>query len=188
MVLTDEEKWTAFSNNDEQYNGLFVTAVKTTGIYCRPSCKARLPLRKNIRFYSDSAKAEADGFRPCKLCRPDLFDYRPLKETAQQMKTIIEHSFIDRKKMWTDLNGIGYSVNHLSAIFSQHYHMTINDCRNQLRIAHVLTQLEQTELSVSDIAYSSGFDSLAAFYRLFKSATGSTPTAFRKQRRQVKSI
>ena len=67
--MNDNERWQAVTNRDQNYDGRFVTAVKTTGIYCRPSCSAR-PLRKNVEFYDTPQQAEVAGFRACKRCKP----------------------------------------------------------------------------------------------------------------------
>src|SRR6266513_4292263 len=68
---TNEDKWAAIRNRDPLADGRFFYAVRTTGVYCRPSCAARLPNRENISFFSTRDEAEGDGFRPCKRCRPD---------------------------------------------------------------------------------------------------------------------
>jgi AraC family transcriptional regulator of adaptative response/methylated-DNA-[protein]-cysteine methyltransferase len=70
IPLTDDERWQAVQNRDSRYDGQFVTAVRTTGIYCRPSCAAR-PHRRNVTFYDTPQQAEAAGFRACKRCKPD---------------------------------------------------------------------------------------------------------------------
>ena len=70
-TMTDDERWEVFEKHDRLYDGVFFCAVKTTGIYCKPSCKAR-PLRKNVVFFESATQAEEAGFRPCKRCRPDL--------------------------------------------------------------------------------------------------------------------
>ena len=67
---SDDEKWAARERRDPAADGHFVFSVATTGVYCRPSCSGR-PLRRNVRFHRDGAEARADGFRPCKRCRPD---------------------------------------------------------------------------------------------------------------------
>ena len=68
--ISDEERWQAVQAKDRRFDGAFVTGVHSTGIYCRPSCPARLPLRRNVRFYAGAAEAEAAGLRPCKRCSP----------------------------------------------------------------------------------------------------------------------
>src|SRR5215467_4269120 len=70
-LALDDERWAAFVARDSSYDEQFFVAVKTTGIYCRPSCPARRPKRENIRFFDAVAEAEHAGFRPCKRCKPD---------------------------------------------------------------------------------------------------------------------
>src|SRR6476661_1041780 len=70
--LSPEAMWTAFHRGDPRYDGRFVTAVRTTGIFCRPSCTCRKPRRENVLFYSSPAHAARAGYRPCKRCRPEL--------------------------------------------------------------------------------------------------------------------
>jgi AraC family transcriptional regulator, regulatory protein of adaptative response / methylated-DNA-[protein]-cysteine methyltransferase len=68
---TDDERWAAVVRRDRRADGAFLRAVLTTGVYCRPSCGARLPRRENVRFFDDCAAAERAGYRPCKRCRPN---------------------------------------------------------------------------------------------------------------------
>jgi AraC family transcriptional regulator, regulatory protein of adaptative response / methylated-DNA-[protein]-cysteine methyltransferase len=70
-VATDDERWEAVRRRDPGAIGAFVYGVATSGVYCRPSCPARLPRRENVRFHATCADAERAGFRPCKRCRPD---------------------------------------------------------------------------------------------------------------------
>src|SRR5215467_10763688 len=69
-AITDTEAWSAVTRRDGAYDGTFVYAVRTTGVYCRPSCASRQPKRENVRFYRDMEEAEAAGFRACKRCKP----------------------------------------------------------------------------------------------------------------------
>src|SRR3546814_11528230 len=70
-IMTDDDRWAAVLRRDRALDGRFVTGVLTTGIYCRPSCAARHPLRENVRFFADGAAARATGLRPCNRCLPD---------------------------------------------------------------------------------------------------------------------
>jgi len=70
-MLNKEEKYNFIGSQDTKYNGKFYTAVKTTGIFCLPSCKARKPLEKNVIFYNTKEEAIENGFRACKICKPD---------------------------------------------------------------------------------------------------------------------
>ena len=69
--LTDDQRWQSVLARDPNADGEFVFAVRTTGIFCRPSCRARHALRENVSFYADASEALAAGFRPCKRCQPD---------------------------------------------------------------------------------------------------------------------
>lgn len=71
-MLTFDEKWMKVLACDATYDGLFYTAVKTTGIYCRPSCRSRKPKKENVDFYVTREEAETNGFRPCKRCQPEV--------------------------------------------------------------------------------------------------------------------
>jgi len=101
MGLTDDKMWKAVVDCDKSYDGQFFYAVKTVGVYCRPSCKSRTPLRKNTNYFETQEDAEKAGFRPCKRCRPDLLDYAPMLELAQQTKNLIDDYFQERNRCGT---------------------------------------------------------------------------------------
>ena len=71
LRITDDDRWQSVLARDADADGHFVFAVQTTGIFCRPSCRAKHALRKNVCFFSDAQQAQAAGFRPCKRCQPD---------------------------------------------------------------------------------------------------------------------
>ena len=73
-AITQDPRWTALISRDRAADGSFFYSVKTTGVYCRPSCASRQPKPENVRFHASAAEAEAAGFRPCKRCKPDRFD------------------------------------------------------------------------------------------------------------------
>lgn len=181
--LSDEEKWEAFVRCDASFDGTYCVAVKTTGIFCRPSCTARTPLRKNVVFYDTPEQAVADGFRPCKRCRPDLIEYRPLEELAEQVKVLLDINYSNREDMIERFNGLGVSFNHLSVIFKRQFGMTPFEYRNRLRARGAMRMLKETMLPVVDIACACGFESLSAFYNFFKKQTGMTPGEYRKSER-----
>ncbi len=82
--MTQDEMWLAVSQNDASADGLFFYAVSSTGVFCRPSCKSRRPKRENVRYFKTAEQAMAAGFRPCKRCRSDLADYRPVRDIAEK--------------------------------------------------------------------------------------------------------
>jgi AraC family transcriptional regulator of adaptative response / methylphosphotriester-DNA alkyltransferase methyltransferase len=90
--MTGDQKWQAVLENDEHYDGLFFYGVKSTKIFCRPSCKSKPPLKKNIVYFETEKQAEQAGYRPCKRCRPDLLEYRPIKEIAEKVKLLLDEA------------------------------------------------------------------------------------------------
>lgn len=89
--LSFDEMVEIFNAGDHSYDGVFYTAVKTTGIYCRPSCKAKKPKKENVTFYPTPKEAEDAGFRPCKRCQPDMIDFDPKMELITTAKTYMSN-------------------------------------------------------------------------------------------------
>ena len=88
--MTEPEMWEAVQRSDASYDGLFFYAVKTTGIFCRPSCKSKPPKRENLCYFASGEEARAAGFRPCKCCRSDLLEYQPMREIAAEIKARLD--------------------------------------------------------------------------------------------------
>lgn len=178
--MTEQEMWQAVIANDAGYDGVFFYAVKTTGIYCRPSCKSKPPHRENICFFETSEQARAAGFRPCKRCRSDLMDYQPMKQMAKDVKQKIEQVYREQIELNQRLHEIGITGRRLADIFKDEYGMTPKAYADQLRLKEAKRCLAYTDHKVIDIAYSVGFGSLSAFYCFFRKETGITPAAYRK--------
>lgn len=179
--MTENEMYEAVINNDESYDGLFFYAVKSTGIYCRPSCKSKTPKRNNVCFFDKAEDAIKAGFRPCKRCRSDLLDYKPMKDIAHQVKDMIDRMFDEKVSLNNELRQIGVSERRLVDIFKDEYGVTPKSYVNSLRLKEAKRLLTKTNDEIIDIAYSIGFGSLSAFYRFFKEETGFTPRAYRKE-------
>lgn len=179
--MTQEEMWKAVVENDESYDGIFFYAVKSTGIYCRPSCKSKLPKRDNVIFFETGKEASEAGFRHCKRCRSDLLEYQPIKEIAEKTKKLLDEMFQTRYELNEELRNLGITQHRMVEIFKEQYGVTLNEYVNELRLTESKRLLSETNDEVIDIAYSIGFSSLSAFYRFFKGATGKTPARFRKE-------
>lgn len=171
--MTEQEMWDAVQRSDANYDGVFFYAVKTTGIFCRPSCKSKLPRRENLCYFSSGEEARAAGFRPCKRCRSDLLEYDPVQEIATEVRRKL-----DRMEA---LDDIGLTSRRLTDIFKQEYGVTPKEYMDELRLCKAKKMLEQTQEKVIDVAYQAGFSSLSAFNRFFKQQTGQTPTEYRKK-------
>ena len=171
--MTEQEMWEAVRRSDSDYDGRFFYAVKTTGIFCRPSCKSKPPKRENIRFFTSAEQARAAGFRPCKRCRSDLSGYRPSRDIAAQIK-----EKLDRAESVSD---IGLTPRRMTDIFKTEYGVTPKEYADSLRLRAAQELLAASKEKIIDIAYRAGFSSLAAFNRFFKRQTGLTPTEYRKE-------
>lgn len=181
--MTDDEKYEAVIDNDASYDGIFFYAVKSTGIYCRPSCKSKPPKRNNICFYDKAEDAVKDGFRPCKRCRSDLLSYEPMKDIAMQVKKMIDNLFAEGIALNDKLRDIGIYQKRMVDVFKSEYGMTPKNYTDTLRLQEAERLLKNTNDEVIDIAYAVGFSSLSAFYRFFEEQKGTSPSAFRKENR-----
>lgn len=186
-MLTEKEKWKAVIQRNPEYDGLFFYAAKTTGIFCRPSCKSKDPLDKNAIFFDTAKQAVENGFRPCKRCRPDLLDFKPDKDLAAQIKQIMDSFYTDRDQLSIELKNLSVCHNHIIRIFRAEYHMTPLSYVNSLRVKRAQVLLATTKKTVLDIAHSCGFGSLSSFYNCFKKQTGMSPNSFRKQREEIEN-
>lgn len=184
--MTEREMWQAVLNNDAGYDGVFFYAVKTTGIYCRPSCKSKPPKKENICFFETSEQARKAGFRPCKRCRSDLIDYQPMKQIAEDVKCKIEKVYREQADLCKKLNEVGITGRRLADIFKDEYGMTPKAYADHLRLAEAKRLLKDTDKKVIDIAYSVGFGSLSAFYSFFKKEEKITPSEYRRESKNKK--
>lgn len=165
METLPEHFYKAFYARDPRYDGLFFTGVTSTGIYCRPVCRARKPKRENCRMFPSAAQAEACGYRPCLICRPELAPHNERTDYFSGNSTsdcVGERQHRRRFKQQT-------------GITPKQWQST-----QQLLLAKQL--LTETNLSVTEIAFSAGFTSLRRFNQKFKDSYQLTPTDLRKQR------
>ncbi len=178
--LTSEEMFDAVAQNNESYDTVFFYAVKSTGIYCRPSCKSKMPKTENIEFFKTSEDAVSAGYRSCKRCRSDLLDYKPMKEIAEKVKALIDNMFNELEILGAEMDKLGLSRKRMVEIFKEEYGVTPSGYVNNLRYEEAIRLLEQTDNEVIDIAHSVGFGSLSAFYKFFKERANMSPAAYRK--------
>lgn len=182
--MNQEEMWEAVKNNDESYDGIFFYAVKSTGIYCRPSCKSKLPKRENTCFFKNSEEAKNAGFRPCKRCRSDLLDYKPIKDIAEKVKKLLNLTFSEKYQLQKEMNSVGITNHRINEIFKNEFGVSVAEYVSNLRLEEAKKRLVDSEEEVINIAYSIGFGSLSGFYRFFKENTGSSPAKYRKDNRK----
>ena len=185
--LDSESLYRALLAKDTRFDGRFFVGVATTGIYCRPVCRARKPLAVNCSFYATAAEAEQAGFRPCLLCRPELAPgYAPVDSSASLARAAAR--YIERncgvQGSLTDIaRHLGCSNRHLRRVFENAYHVRPVEYRQTCRLLLAKSLLTDTDLSVVDVAYSAGFGSLRRFNEVFRRRYRLTPTALRSQAR-----
>lgn len=177
--MTEKEKWQALLNCDSMYDGRFYYGLKTTGIFCRPSCKSKSPRRENVLFFDTAEQASIAGLRPCKRCRPDLLEFEPQKEIANQIKHIYEQCYFDRKRLKNELAALGLNRNRIAQLFKQEYNMTEIAFLNQIRIREAKRLLLDTQDTILQVALQSGFDSSSNFYSQFQKIVGMSPNQYR---------
>jgi len=161
---------------DANYDGRFFTAVKTTGIYCRPVCPVQQPLSKNVSFYPTAAAAEAAGYRPCRRCRPETAPFCPAwkgtKSTVERALKLICEGALDDGSVEQMANRLGIGCRHLSRLFRCHLGATPNQMAQTLRLQRAKFLLDNTDLPIGEIALRAGFKSVrrfnAAFAELFE--------------------
>ena len=177
--MDDKEKWEAIISNNKEANGMFYYAVKTTGIFCKPSCSSKQPSRENVLTFGTREEAISAGFRPCKRCRPDLDDYDPMAEMAGEIKRVVESSGPNKEQLEDNLRSLGISRQRLSQIFKKHYGKTISEYSNALRLEAAKDKLKNSDEQIIEIAYSLGFESISAFFNFFRKLTDMTPGEYR---------
>ena len=166
----------AFSSSDSSYDGIFVTGVKTTGIFCRPSCTAKKPHAKNVEFFATPRDALFAGFRPCKRCRPLEFG-SPRPDWLHSLLDSIE---ADPSRRWhdADLRELGLHPDRIRRWFKKHHGMTFQAYSRARRLGKALGQL-QLGADVIESAYDNGFESLSGFNEAIRRAHGTSPTGLR---------
>jgi AraC family transcriptional regulator of adaptative response/methylated-DNA-[protein]-cysteine methyltransferase len=177
--VSDAQRWAAVVARNPAADGAFYYSVRTTGVYCRPSCGSRTARRENVGFHMDCAAAEAAGFRPCKRCRPNegSLTQRQAESIARAcrlIETSIESPTLDELAATA-----GLSRFHFHRVFKQQTGLTPKAYTAGHRSDRVRAELTRTQ-SVTDAIYEAGFNSSARFYASAGDTLGMTPTEFRK--------
>jgi len=175
---TDEQRWNALVSRDTAADGAFVYSVKTTGVYCRPVCPARLARRENIQFHATAAGAQGKGFRPCKRCRPDAASFIQHHRIAVTKACALIEDSIDAPDLSTLAASAGMSPSHLHRIFRALTGLTPKAYTVAHRSQRARRELTDSK-TVTAAIFSSGFNSSARFYSNTSKVLGMTPTAFR---------
>jgi AraC family transcriptional regulator, regulatory protein of adaptative response / methylated-DNA-[protein]-cysteine methyltransferase len=174
-----ERCWDAVCSRDRRADGSFVYAVKTTGIYCRPSCGARPPKRENVLFFAAAQFAAAVGFRPCKRCGPDdsLADPQHCELVLRACRAIASsESHLPLARLAAEA---GFSPHHFHRVFKEVTGLTPGAFRQAVRARRMEAAL-QSEASVTAAIYEAGYGSPARFYAQAAARLGMAPASFRR--------
>jgi len=173
----------AVQSRDPRFDGWFVTAVLTTGIYCRPSCPVRLPLARNVSFYATAAAAQRAGFRACKRCRPDASPGSPewngRGDAVARAMRLIADGAVDREGVTGLAARIGYTARQLERLLHAEVGAGPLALARAQRVQTARVLIETTSLPFSDIAFAAGFASIRQFNDTVRAACGCTPTTMR---------
>lgn len=164
---------------DAAANGRFVIAVKSTGIYCLPTCPARKPQACNVTFYGTPEEAVAAGFRPCRRCRPDHFYLGYDADLAEVEGLVaIVRADVAAFRSVQDLSArSGSGVTRLNQLFRQYLHSTPADYLSELRVR--ATQKLLGDMPAAEAGFAAGFESTSAYHENFRRLTGMSPGAYR---------
>ena len=184
-MLHDRAWYAAFKAKDTRFDGRFFVGVSSTGIYCRPVCRAKLPKVENCTFYGSAAEAEQAGFRPCLLCRPELAPgAAPVDATvslARRAARLLEENCGSGQSLEELVGRLGCTDRHLRRAFMAEYRVSPVRYLQTCRLLLAKNLLTDTALSVIDVAMAAGFGSLRRFNDLFKKQYRLSPTALRRQ-------
>lgn len=170
---------------DPRFDGRFFIGVKTTGIYCRPVCPVKIPMAKNVLFFKTAAAAAEAGFRPCLRCRPETAPGTPAwigtSATVKRALRLISQGALDGAGVEALAERLGVSSRHLGRLFSRHLGASPVAIAQTRRLQNAKQLLDETELSMVDIALASGYGSVRRFNDHFKQVYGRAPGVLRKK-------
>lgn len=172
-MLTERVMYNAFIKKDSSFDGLFFAAVRTTGIFCRPTCKARKPNRENVEYFHSSKDAILNGYRPCKVCSPLESPGSAPLYIKDIIKGINENPGLRLKD--TDLRKRGLEPNKVRRWFKKNHNMTFHSYQRMMRLNSAFTRIQSGE-RITSAALDSGYESLSGFNDSFKIVIGSSPT------------
>ena len=174
------------STRDPALDGRIFVAVKSTGIYCRPICPARTPKPENIRFYPSAAAAQEAGFRPCLRCRPEISPdaaaWRGTENTVSRALALIGEGLLDGEAGVEALaDRLGVGERQLRRLFDQHLGAPPIAVAQTRRVLFAKQLIQDTQLSMTDIAAASGFGSVRRFNDAFRKLYRRSPSELRRK-------
>jgi AraC family transcriptional regulator, regulatory protein of adaptative response / DNA-3-methyladenine glycosylase II len=192
-IVSDGERcYRAVLGRDSRFDGVFYTGVKTTGIYCRPSCPAVTPRRENVVFYVTSAAAQRAGFRACRRCRPDRTPGSPewnvKADVCGRAMQMIADGVIEREGVSGLAARAGYTPRHLNRLLTDHLGAGPLSLARASRAHTARILIETTDMGFADVAFAAGFASVRQFNATISEVYDATPTRLRRTRRHLNTV
>lgn len=184
--LDTEACYRAVQSRDRRFDGVFYTAVRTTGIYCRPSCPARTPAAANVTFHATAASAHSSGYRACKRCLPDATPGSPewdvAADVAGRAMRLIADGLVDREGVEGLARRVGYTSRHLGRLLTQELGAAPLALARARRAQSARVLIETTDLPLTDVAFAAGFASVRQFNETLREIYAASPTELRGRR------
>lgn len=171
-ILSKDQMYQALLNKDSQFEGQFFAAIKTTGIFCRPTCTARKPKKENVEYFTSQREALTNGYRPCKVCKP-LEKVGDIPVDIQGVLHEIESNPFEKITDYV-LRQRGLNPSQVRRWFMKNHEMTFHTYQRLLRINIAFSNIKNGD-KVIEAAFDNGFNSLSGFQYSFKKATGLSP-------------
>lgn len=170
---------------DARFDGVIFIGVRSTGIYCRPICPVRQPLSRNVSYYRSASSAECAGFRPCLRCRPETAPQSPAwkgtRATVDRAMRLIEEGALDSANVEALAARLGLGARHLTRLFRQHLDTTPHAAARTARIQRAKRLIDTSDLSMTEIAFAAGFNSIRAFNAAFQAVYQRAPSSLRRR-------
>src|SRR5713101_3062413 len=178
-ALSDDEKWKAVLSRNDSFDGVFVFAVGSTGIYCRPSCPARRPSKEHVPFFPGSIEAEESGFRPCQRCQPREAGPSPKARLVDDVCKYIEANLQGKLTLATLSHQVGISPYYFQRTFKRVLGVSPRQYVEARRLARMKRFLRNGE-TVNNSLYNAGFSSRSRVYENVPGGFGVNPGEFRR--------
>jgi AraC family transcriptional regulator of adaptative response / DNA-3-methyladenine glycosylase II len=186
VLLDDDHCYRAIQSRDARFDGWFVTAVRTTHIYCRPSCPAITPKRQNVEFFRAAATAQAHGYRACKRCRPDASpgspEWNSRADVVGRAMRLIADGLVDREGVGGLANRLGYSERQVNRLLVAEVGSGPLALARAQRAQTARILIETTTLPITEVAFAAGFQSVRQFNDTVREVYAASPSDMRAAR------
>jgi len=187
MELDHDTCYRAVAGRDRRFDGVFFTAVHSTGIYCRPSCPARTPKATNVSFHRTAAAAQSAGFRACKRCLPGASPGSPewdvAADVAGRAMRLIADGLVEREGVGGLASRLGFSARHLTRLLTRELGAGPLALARAQRAQHARTLVESTDWPLQEVAFAAGFASVRQFNDTMREVYAATPSELRSRGR-----